>query len=926
MSLPPGTRIGPYEVTGRLGAGGMGEVYRARDDRLGRDVALKVLPDTFARDPERLARFQREAMVLASLTHPNVGAIYGLEESLVLAAGGGSSRSVRALVLELVEGETLADRLAHDGPIPIAEVLPIARQLADALEAAHEHGIVHRDLKPANIKVTPDGVVMVLDFGIAKLSTPTGEDSPSVSIEKSTTGGRPDVTASPTMMTGIGIILGTAAYMAPEQAKGRPADRRSDLWAFGCVVFEMLSGVNPFKGEDVSETLAFILTRDPDWSLLPAGTPVQIRRLLQRALQRDRRRRLADAADARLEVDEAMTAGVGESAPLAAVPAVWGLRTALIVAALVAATAALTAAVVWQWRRPEAVRVARLTITPSADAPLTVGGTGRSVAITPDGSRVVYRAAGAGLMVRSLDSLEAMPLAGVGNALQPFISPDGEWVGFFEGLALRKVALSGGPGVTLSRLDGPGALGASWGEDGTIVFATSQAATGLQQVSADGGNVTTLTTPDRARNESDHAWPSHLPGGRGVLFTIVPLSGDLGTAEIAVLAPGTTAPKVLIRGGSFPRYVESGHIVYLAGTDLRAVAFNLASLELAGDPVSIETGVRTTLPGAADFDVAADGTLVYVAGGSQVAAPPRTLAWIDRSNGREEDVPLSVMPARQYSGLAIAADGNRVAIDVREEANDIWIWDIARETFTRLTFGPSTEWWPVWMPDGRRVVFGSNQAGASSVYIQAADGSGRAQRVTQSMRDHLPTSVSPDGKRIIFEENSDTFDLLSVTLDPIGPFIPLLQTPFDERNGAISPDGRWLALQSTESGRPEIYVRPFPDTQGGRWQVSTSGGALPLWSPVGDELFYMTSTGTTRGIMAVRVEQGLTWTAGRPVTAAQGSFMQGNALTYGVSRDGRRFLVIKQGAAPAPATAGPAPTIVVVQHWFDELRGRFSTP
>jgi serine/threonine-protein kinase len=928
MPLAPGTRIGPYEVTGQLGVGGMGEVYRARDHRLGRDVALKVLPDTFSADPDRLARFQREAQLLAALKHPNIGAIYGLEEG-------------RALVLELIDGETLADRIER-GPIPVPEALSIARQIADALEAAHEQGIIHRDLKPSNIRLTPDGDVKVLDFGLAKLSEGSGPARTGKAGGDDETRTASPVVSSPAMMTGVGIIMGTAAYMSPEQAKGRAADKRSDMWAFGCVVYEMLTGVSPFKAEDVAETIALVLTHDPDWSKLPRHTPPALRRLLRRAMQKDRKRRLADAGDARLDIDEAMAAP-GESASIVVHDRPGGRWKTAALLGVTAVVAAIAAGVVTRLQvSPERPPLTRLNIVPADDAPIIAAGDGRSLAITPDGRRVIYRAPGGRLIVRPLDQLDGTTLAGVGNAQQPFVSPDGESVGFFDGLSLKTISLGGGSSSTLTRIDGPGALGASWGPDNNIVFATSQLATGLQRIPADGGAVQALTTPDRSRGESDHTWPSHLPDGRGLLFTIVPASGDVNAAQIAVLAAGSTTPTVVIRGGSYARYVPSGHLVYVAGADLRFVPFDLDALEVTGDPRVLQTGVRTTQVGAADFDIADDGTLVYVAGGPPATLPQRTLAWVDRG-GTEQAVNL---PARTYTALRISPDGTRAALEIRDQENDIWIWDIGRDTLSRLSIGPAREWWPVWL-DNRRVLFGSNQAGTSSVYLQAIDSGSAPQQITNAPRDQMPTSASPDGKQIIFDENNTTFDVMTIPTGGGQP-VPLLQSNFDERNAVVSPDGRWIAYQSTESGQSEIYVRPYPNVNDGRWQVSTGGGTLPTWSRRGDELFYA-ARGTGAGprgagpqaapgeptqaaqgpqggggrgggtIMGVSISPGANWSAGRPAQLVDGiAVLVGASASYDVMPDGR-FLVIRQPQGPPPGTATP-PAIVVVQQWVDELR------
>src|SRR5688572_17378078 len=589
----------------------MGEVYRATDNNLKRSVAIKVLPALVAGDAERLARFQREAEMLAALNHPNIAAIYGLEKT----------PDFTALVMELVEGDDLSQRIAR-GAIPVDEALPIAKQIADALEAAHEQGIIHRDLKPANIKVRPDGMVKVLDFGLAKAMEPVGRP-PNVSQS-------PTIT-TPAMMTGVGVILGTAAYMSPEQAKGRPADKRSDIWAFGCVLYEMLTGTRPFDGEDVSDTLANVLKTEPDWSALPSEIPPAIPTLLQSCLTKDRRRRVADISTALFVLEKgaslAPLAGTLSAAPLTrrslgrrVVPTTVGA----LVIAVVAAT------LTWVSTRPAAPvppRVSRLQVQSSGTAALTINGNDRDLAITPDGSRVVYVGnKGTQLFVRALDALEPVAVF-TGAPRGPFVSPDGQWIGFIDsGNTLRKVALTGGPAVTLATLDGL-PRGATWGPDDAIIVATDTQATGLQRVAATGGATTVLTRPDPARGEADFFWPEWLPGGRAVLFTITAVTGGLDAAQVAILDLQTRTSRILVRGGSHGHYVPSGpgspkrverdgnYLVYAAAGTLRAVPFDLARLETRGTPVPVVPAVVTTIFGGVDAAVAADGTLAYVSGG-----------------------------------------------------------------------------------------------------------------------------------------------------------------------------------------------------------------------------------------------------------------------------------------------------------------------
>ena len=613
----------------------MGEVYRAADTRLKRQVAVKILPSALAVDPDRLARFQREAEVLASLNHPHIAAIYGLE----------NADGVKALVMELVEGDDLAQRIAH-GPIPLDEALPIAKQIAEALEGAHEHGIIHRDLKPANIKITPDGVVKVLDFGLAKLAHSDGATRPA------------DVTAPPTItspaiMTGVGVLLGTAAYMSPEQAKGREADKRSDIWAFGCVLYEMLTGRRAFDGEDMTEVLGAVVRLEPNWEALSSDVPQPVRTLLHRCLVKDRRSRIGDIAVAFFVLNH--QAGVAAISTASAAPpprsSLWRRVAALTVGVLVAAAVAAT--FTWLVMRPAAPQVTRTTITTSGSTALALQGGDRDVAITPDGSRVVYRGNNQ-LLVRALSQLEPTLLTALGNPRGVFISPDGQWVGFFDGSTLKKVAITGGPPVTLCVVQNS-PRGATWSEDGTVVFATNAPGTGLQRVSSAGGEPMVLTTPDREHGEDDHIWPELLPGGGAVLFTITPLAGNIQDAQIAVLDLQTGKWKVLIRGGSHAHFVPTGHLVYGASGTLRAVAFDLKRLDLVGSPAPVLDGVVTKASGAANIAVAANGSLVYVRGGAGGAAQQSVVS-VDR-RGRAS--PLAGVPLDSYRDVRVSPDGAR---------------------------------------------------------------------------------------------------------------------------------------------------------------------------------------------------------------------------------------------------------------------------
>ena len=890
MPLQPGTRLGPYEVVSALGAGGMGEVYRARDTRLKREVALKILPDSFAADPERLARFQREAEVLASLNHPHIAGIHGIEEA----------NGIRALVLELVEGPTLADRITQ-GPIPLDEALPIARQMAEALEAAHEHGIIHRDLKPANIKLRPDGTVKVLDFGLAKALDP----APSAV----------DVSQSPTItspaMTRMGVILGTAAYMSPEQAKGKPLDKRTDIWAFGCVLYEMLTGARAFHGEDVTDTLAAVLHGQPDWSALPPNLPAPIAVVLRRCFEKDRRKRIGDVATALALVDDAGgLTGAGSLGTVGQAPVASWRRAGIAAAALVLVGAASGAAV-WIAMRPSSERVSRLTIAPDAAHTLAVTGEGRNVAISRDGNRVAYVGGNGTLLVRSLDQLEPTILVRQDNPIAPFFSPDGQWIGYFPANRnLRKVQVAGGPSVELSRSDSARPGGATWADDGTVVFATTNRSSGLQIVSPGTTVPKILTTPDRQQGEADHLWPEFLPGGRAVLFTITAASSVAESAQIAVFALDTGSYKTVLPGGSHAHYVPTGHLVYSAAGALRAIPFDLDRLQTTGVAVPIVSPVLSTSAGAADFDISADGTLVYVPGGV-ATGQQRELVWVGR-DGKTE--PLGA-PTRAYIYPRLSPDGTRVLLDIRDQDNDIWLWDLRRKTLTNLTRNPALDRFPVWTSDGRQFVFVSDRdRGMSAIYRQSADGTGDAERLSDgSAEQQTPNGISADGKQLVFDRSGD---LMLLALDGSRRVSPLVQTMFSEIRASLSPDGRWLAYHADESGQFEIYVRPFPAVNTGKAQISTAGGIQPWWSHKGDELFYIAQTGA---LMNVQVGSGQSWSASPPTVVSDTAlpFNPTAAATFDVSLE-RRFLMIRPVTSPDQASLPPG--MVVVQNWFEELK------
>ena len=814
MALQVGSRLAHYDVTALIGEGGMGQVYQATDTKLKRQVALKILPEAFSADPERLARFQREAEVLASLNHPNIAAIHGLEEA----------EGTRALVLELVEGPTLADRIKR-GPIPLDAALPIAKQIAEALEAEHEAGVIHRDLKPANIKVRDDGTVKVLDFGLAKAFQPDAND--------------PNLSQSPTISltaaaTQMGMVIGTAAYMAPEQAKGKVVDKRVDVWAFGAVLFEMLSGKKPFVGDDVSDTLALVLKFEPDWDALPSNLPQVLATYLRRCLEKEPKQRVHDIADVRLAMEGAFETVVHSPSERVLTPTLSVWQRPVTSAVAVLAALAVGGLAVWSQTRPAPRPVARTMLTVPPGEPLRLNSPDTDVAISPDGTHVVYAGTGDGqpqLYVRALDELDPTALTGLGTQPRnPFISPDGNWVGFFDGpRALQRVSIRGGPPVPIAEVDSP-PRGASWGTDDTIVFATGDPTTGLWQVASGGGEPELLTTPDPERGERDHLWPEILPGGQAVLFTIRP-QGSIENAQIAVLSLESRTWEVVLPGGSHARYVPTGHLVYGVRGTLQAVGFDLDRLEVTSDPVPVVDTVNMKPTGAANFGVAQNGSLVYIRG--DWASGGRALVWVDR-DGNEE--PLAA-PAGMYDSPRISPDGTRVALMVLEDSGifDIHIYDIARNNVTQLTFTAEPECCPVWMPDGKRLVFTSARDGTPNLYMRNADGTGEAARLTEGAGAHYSHDITAKGTTVVFESQGD---LHTLSLDGEPTASPLVQTEFDEGRARLSPDGRWIAYQTSESGEFEVLVRPFPEIDDGRSEATTDGGHTPVWSPDGRELFF----------------------------------------------------------------------------------------
>jgi serine/threonine-protein kinase len=900
MPIGPGTRLGPYEVTALIGEGGMGKVWRAHHTGLKRDDALKVLPDAFAADPDRLARFRREAQVLASLNHPNIAHVHGLEQS----------DGVQALVMELVEGPTLADRIAQ-GPIPVDEALPIAKQIAEALEAAHERSIIHRDLKPANVKVRPDGTVKVLDFGLAKALEPLSSSDVDATAS-------PTIT-SPAMMTGVGMLLGTAAYMSPEQARGKPVDKRSDIWAFGCVLYEMLTGKRAFEGDEVSDVLASVLAREPDWTLLPRSLSPVLVAFLKRCLHKDRKQRIGDAQSLRLALEGAFdTAAVAPASHGENVRArprwrrAFPVFTALLVGGLIVGIATWN---LWPTVAPPTVTRFEYEVPQGQ----RLRATGRPVmALSADGRHLVYNVTD-GLYVRLMDALQPRLIPGTeANLTNPFFSPDGNAVGYWQAGALKRVNVSGGAALIICEATNP--FGVSWSQD-NMIFLGQPA--GIMRVSANGGTPELVVKANEG--EQVHG-PQLLGDGDSLLFSVTTAKGPTrwDQAQIVVQSLRTGERKVVVRGGSDARYVSTGHLIYAVGDALFAVAFDADRLEVQGGAVSVvqgvtRVGVPTVNTGTANYAVSDDGTLVYVTA-SVTAQLSGRLVWVDRE-GRAE--PLSDRQA-PYRGPRVSPDGARVAVGMRspDGNEDIWVVDVERGTHTRLTSDPASDSRPVWTPDGTRIVFTSNRGGPSALYWMAADGSGAAEPLTKiATAFQAPSSFLPGSTTFAFEEGGGErgvdFDIFTMT--PGESPVRQSEGPFREQGPVFSADGRWLAYTSDETGQPEIYVKPYP-AAGGRVAISLGGGHSPRWSVDGRELFYRNG----RQMIAVAVEAGQTIRVGKPRTLFEGDYMQepSNAFAhnYDVSREGQRFLMVAPVGSATTDGEDARPRIVVVEHWLEELK------
>ena len=899
MPLSLGDQLGPYKIQSLLGKGGMGEVYRATDTQLKRDVALKVLPAAFANDPERLGRFQREAEVLASLDHPSIAPIFGMVES----------NGERALALALIEGPTLADRIAQ-GPMPIEEAIEIAKQIVAALEYAHERNVIHRDLKPANIKITLDGAVKVLDFGLAKvlddeLQATSGLDSPTLTIGH----------------TRAGVILGTAAYMSPEQAVGKPADRRSDIFSFGSVLYEMLTGERAFSGDSAGETLVAVAKDEPSWSKLPL-LPSNVDKALRRCLIKDRKLRLQAIGEARilLETPEVPVRPVTTARP-------WSTHSYApwAVAALIAL--ALTPANILHFReQPPVAATVRFQIPAPEKTAFTLT---HAPVISPDGKRLIFGASTANgqtqLWVRSLDTLDARPLAGTDGAnAYYFWSPDSKFVAFDQGGKLRKVDASGGPPQTICDLPGASRSGA-WSSEGVIIFGSP--ASGIWRVSEAGGAPSQLTKQDPSRGENYNGHPAFLPGGRRFIYLrSAPSNSDvrgiyLGSLD---LRPEQQSSKRLLATEGNAVYAPSadpdiGYLLFLREGSLMAQRFDARRVDLAGEAFPIAEGVGATFQ-KGFFSASSAGALAYRTGAS--AAGGNQLIWFDRT-GKNLG---TVWDRGQYSTISLSPDGNRVAVERTDQSNiDVWVFDLTRNTPTRLTFDLNRDGWPTWSPDGTHVAFSAIRMGVPDLYRKEASGAGSDELLFKSGEVKQLQDWSRDGRLLMYSQQSKGGnDLWVLPLDgpggaPKSP-MPYIKTEFDEGGGRFSPDGNLVAYSSNQSGGVhEVYVQPFPDPSKGKWQISRGGGAHPRWRRDGKELFYISADSK---MMAVDVSLSPAFKPGVPhalfQTAILGAAQVVNETRYDVTADGQKFLI--NTLANSDASGAPSPSISVVLNWQAGLK------
>ena len=902
-----GTTLSHFKITAKLGEGGMGEVYRADDSKLGREVAIKVLPEAVASDPERLARFEREAKVLASLNHPNIAAIYAIESTTApvdpgarlapqeegeAALGERPDHPVHFLVMELVEGEDLKERLER-GALPYSTVQPIALQVAEALEVAHEKGIIHRDLKPANIKVTPEGQVKVLDFGLAKALAPESVTGTDGDRNLSPLSLSPTLTAQ---MTQAGVLMGTAAYMSPEQARGQQVDQQADIWAYGAVLYEMLTGRIAFPGATVTDVMAAIVTHEPAWDALPAETPRHIRELLRLCMAKDPHHRIHAIGDARLLLNEpseqpSEVTSVEQSGLLRRLLP-WGLAALM---AIIAVGFALSS----RDRPTESAATQRFSITLPPEIYVVDR---ESLALSPDGSKLVFVGHQDGrqqLFLRRLDSSEITPLPETEGGHNPFFSPDGETLGFTidNGAQMNLLSLAAGRKTLLAETQWGGG---SWGPDDMIVY-TPTYVSGLHSIPASGGTPQELTRPDPEAGELGHFWPVHLPEGDTVLFTI--FSVPLSRSSIQALDLKTGEVSNVIENAVFGRYASSGHLLFVRDHTLMAARFDPATLIVTGAPYPVIDDVIPDIgQGDAPLAVAANGTIAYLPG--RVIDPPRQLAWVDRAG-----LETPIAEARRYGQPRISPDGTRIALTIEDRSWDLWALELDRGTLSRLSFEPATQFGVVWAPSGDQIIYSQDDP-PYNIFRRAADGTSQPEQLLGTQVDNEALSISPDGKLLIYShsESGSSYDLRIMSLDDPSDARSLVETPFSEYYGSFSPDGNWIAFKSNETGTDQVYVQRFPD--GGRkLQVSLDGGSRPLWSRDGRELFFRDGP----RMMAVEVSTGERFTAGQPRELFSGSYMaSSNRWDYDVAPDGR-FIMIKTPDEDRPRE------ISVVLNWFQEL-------
>jgi serine/threonine-protein kinase len=909
-----GTRLAHYEITVHLGSGGMGDVYQATDSKLGRSVAVKFLPEAFARSSDRVARFEREARVLASLNHPNIAVIHGLEDV----------SGKKFLVMELVPGETLAD-LIQRGPIPVDESLNIAKQIAEALEAAHESGVIHRDLKPANVKITPEGRVKVLDFGLAKafendVLNSTSSSSPILSNS-------PTIVSMPSAGSLPGMILGTAAYMSPEQARGKTVDKRADIWAFGVVLVEMLTGQRVFNGEETSDVLAAVLRQDIDLSSLPAATPPRLRHLLKRCLDRDAKQRLRDIGEARVEIAR-MEGGLADEldgGTRAATEPVTGpgWRRVFPWALVAGAAAALVAMLaIWApWRTLPTPGSVRLTVRIGSGIALRSGGPNMPIALSPDGTTLAFTGRAdadvdgrSRIFVRRLDQLQPTALVGTEDAQSSFFSPNGQWLAFFTPDKLKKVPVSGGAVVTLC--DTRNHRGGTWTDDDTIVFSANTGADGLMRVPAAGGTVTALGT--LSPGILTQRWPHALPGKAGILYTEHRDITDFDSANLVVAPAAGGASKIVVRGGSDGQYLPSGHLIYLRQGKLVAVRFDLARLEVLGQPVPVvEDVIADSATGLAQVAISSvAGTVAYMPGEGR--GQQRPIDWMTR----DSQTSTLRATASDWENPNFSPDGQKLAMDISDgKQRDVFVYEWTNNRLTQLTFDPSNESAPVWSPDGKRITFASDRGspGIANLYSVKADGTGGLERLTDSPANQRPGSWDPAGKFLVFEETEPTgspsVKILPINGDLTTGLKPGAPTTFVDfgpslRRGTtpeFSPDGRWIAYR----GEDGIYVRPFPGP-GGQWKISPD--IFPRWSATGSQLLY--ATGNRIFVVAYSVA-GDEFRAGSPELWSTTPYQMLNfkESPYAVHPDGKRLAI-----SAVRKVAEASGEFVFILNFLDELR------